>query len=193
VCSFDQSRECSRPKSRKAPPRWTKVIAPRFVPPFDRDQRAIASSHHAPHSLGRTWKIAMSEIPLIVCIDDDPSASEAVQALLTASGLSAETFPSAEEFLRLGRPEDTSCLIADVRLGGMSGLELQSCLLESGHDIPIIFVTASPHERIRERALRAGAVCFLSKPITRESLLTCIHAALRRRTGSQAGATGGPL
>ena len=125
----------------------------------------------------------MSEVPLIACIDDDPSASEAIEGLLTASGLTAQTFSSAEEFLKLGRLEDTSCLVTDMRLGGMSGLELQSRLLESGHAIPVIFITAFPDERIRDRALDAGAICFLSKPITKEDLLTCIRTALHRRSG----------
>jgi FixJ family two-component response regulator len=120
----------------------------------------------------------MSEIPLIACIDDDPSVCEAIDGLLTASGLTAETFSSAEEFLKFGRLEDTSCLITDVQLGGISGLELQSRLLESGQAIPTIFMTAFPDERIRDRALAAGAACFLSKPITKEGLLTCIRAAL---------------
>jgi FixJ family two-component response regulator len=127
----------------------------------------------------------MTDAPLIVCIDDDPSASEAMHALLTASGFTAETFSSAEDFLKFGRLEDTSCLVTDVQLGGMSGLELQGCLLEAGHNLPIIFVTAFPDERIRDRALAAGAVCFLSKPTTKQGLLTCIGAALHRRCSSR--------
>jgi FixJ family two-component response regulator len=129
-------------------------------------------------------RVGMSETPLIVCVDDDPSVAEAIEGLLKASGLTAQTFSSAEEFLKVGRLEDTSCLITDVQLGGMSGLQLQNRLAESGYGIPIIFITAFPDERIRERALSAGAVCFLSKPVTKEDLLTCIRAGLHRRNGT---------
>jgi FixJ family two-component response regulator len=72
----------------------------------------------------------------------------------------------------------------DVQLGGMSGLQLQNRLAELGYGIPIIFITAFPDERIRERALSAGAVCFLSKPVTKEGLLTCVRAALHRGHGA---------
>ena len=126
----------------------------------------------------------MSEKPLIVCVDDDPSVAEAIKSLMQAWGFAAEAFLSAEEFLERGKLEDTSCLITDVQLGGMSGLQLQNRLAESGYGIPIIFITAFPDEHIRERGLSAGAVCFLSKPVTKEGLLTCIQAALHRRTGN---------
>ena len=102
----------------------------------------------------------MSETPLIVCVDDDPSVAEAIKALLKACGSTAEAFLSAEEFLQFGRLEDTSCLITDVQLGGMSGLQLQNRLADSGYGIPIIFITAFPDEQIRERGLSAGAACF---------------------------------
>jgi FixJ family two-component response regulator len=101
-----------------------------------------------------------------------------------ASGFTAEAFLSAEEFLQFDRLEETSCLITDVQLGGMSGLQLQNRLAESGCGIPIIFITGFPDDQIRERALSAGAVCFLSKPVTKEGLLTCIRAALQRRNDS---------
>jgi FixJ family two-component response regulator len=125
----------------------------------------------------------MSETPLIVCIDDDPSVAEAIMGLLMVSGFTAEAFLSAEEFLQFARLQNTSCLITDVQLGGMSGLQLQNRLAELGYGIPIIFITAFPDERIRERALGAGAVCFLSKPVTKEGLLTCVRAALHRAHG----------
>ena len=125
----------------------------------------------------------MPETPLIVCVDDDPSVAEAIKGLLKACGFTAEAFLSAEEFLQFGRLEDTSCLITDVQLGGMSGLQLQNRLADSGYGIPIIFITAFPDEQIRELGLSAGAVCFLSKPVTKEGLLTCIHAALHRADG----------
>lgn len=133
---------------------------------------------------GIARKIPVSETPLLACIDDDPSICEAIKGLLKASGFATETFLSAEEFLKFARLDNTSCLITDVQLGGMSGLQLQNRLAESGYGIPIIFITAFADERIRERALSAGAVCFLSKPVTKEGLLTCIRAALHRRNGT---------
>jgi FixJ family two-component response regulator len=89
-------------------------------------------------------------------------------------------FSSAEEFLQSNLLGDTSCLITDVKLGGMSGLELQNRLTASGYRIPVIVITAFSDDRTRAQALGAGAVCFLSKPITKEELLTCIGLALKR-------------
>jgi FixJ family two-component response regulator len=85
----------------------------------------------------------MSETPLIVCVDDDPSVAEAIKGLLKSCGFTAEAFLSAEEFLQSGRLEDTSCLITDVQLGGMSGLQLQNRLAESGYGIPISLSSAN--------------------------------------------------
>jgi FixJ family two-component response regulator len=121
--------------------------------------------------------------PLIACVDDDVSAREALEGLLKAFGFNPELFASAEEFLQSGRLESTSCLITDVHLRGMSGLRLQSRLAASGSRIPVIVITAFPKERVRERALSAGAVCFLDKPFNTEDLLTCIRSALDRRCG----------
>jgi FixJ family two-component response regulator len=129
-------------------------------------------------------QIPVSQTPLLACIDDEPSIREAIKGLLKASGLTAQTFSSAEEFLKFDRLKDTSCLIMDVQLGGMSGPQLQNHLAKSGYGIPIIFITAFPDERICERALGAGAVGFLGKPVTKEGLLTCIHAALHRGVGT---------
>jgi FixJ family two-component response regulator len=122
---------------------------------------------------------AMSEAPLIACVEDDASVREAIEGLLVVLGFTAEMFSSAEEFLQSGRMEDTSCLITDVRLGGMSGVELQNSLAASGYRIPVIVVTAFPDDRTRTQALSAGAVDVLSKPITKEELLTCIRSALK--------------
>jgi FixJ family two-component response regulator len=117
--------------------------------------------------------------PLIVCVDDHAAVREAVEGLLVALGFTAEVFSSAEEFLQFGRPEYTSCLITDVKLGGMSGIELQNSLAASGYRIPVIVITAFPDDRTRMHALSAGAVGFLSKPVTKEELLTCIGSALK--------------
>ena len=122
--------------------------------------------------------MTVSEQPLIVCVDDDQAICEAMLALLKALGFAAEAFLSAEALLHSGALDDIACLITDVQLGGMSGLQLQTRLIELGYRIPIIMITAFPDERIRNRALSAGVVCFLSKPFLKADLLTCIHSAL---------------
>ena len=121
----------------------------------------------------------MSEARLIACVEDDASVREAIEGLLVVLGFTVEVFSSAEEFLQSGRIEDASCLITDVRLGGMSGIELQNSLAASGYRIPVIVVTAFPDDRTRTQALSAGAVSVLSKPIIKEELLTCIRSALK--------------
>jgi FixJ family two-component response regulator len=121
----------------------------------------------------------VSQTPLIAIVEDDASVREALQGLLEAFGFAAEVFSSAEEFLRSVRLNDTACLITDVRLPGMSGLQLQDRLSVSGSRIPIIVITAFPGDD--RRALAAGAICFLRKPVIKEDLLTCIRLALDRR------------
>jgi FixJ family two-component response regulator len=120
----------------------------------------------------------VSQTSLVSCIDDDASVRDALEGFLRASGFAAEAFFSAEEFLQSGRLERTSCLITDVMLPGMSGLQLLDHLTASGHRIPVIVITAFPDEHLRERALSAGAVGFLSKPAANEDLFTCIRSAL---------------
>jgi FixJ family two-component response regulator len=122
---------------------------------------------------------AVSEAPLIICVEDDESVREAIKGLFVALGFTAEVFSSAEEFLQSGRLEDTSCLITDIKLGGMSGIELQNRLAASSYPIPVIVITAFPDDRTRTQALSAGAVGVLSKPISKEELLTCINSALK--------------
>ena len=119
----------------------------------------------------------MSQTPLIAIVDDDASVCEAIQGLLTAFGFTAEAFSSAEAFLQSERLADTACLITDLQLGGMSGLQLQDHLSASGSRIPIIVITAFPGDG--RRALASGAVGFLSKPVITEDLLTCIRLALK--------------
>jgi FixJ family two-component response regulator len=119
--------------------------------------------------------------PLIACVEDDVSAREALEGFLKAFGFAPGVFSSAEEFLQFDRLDETSCLITDVHLRGMSGLQLQNRLAASGYAIPVIVITAFPDDRVRERALSAGAVCFLNKPFNTGDLLTCIRSALDRR------------
>jgi FixJ family two-component response regulator len=116
---------------------------------------------------------------MISIVDDDESVREATKGLIRSLGYSAATFASAEEYLRSERVRDTSCLITDVQMPGMSGVDLQHRLIAEGHRTPIIFVTAFPEERLRTRALEAGAFGFLNKPFDDECLIKCLDKALK--------------
>jgi FixJ family two-component response regulator len=118
---------------------------------------------------------------MISIIDDDESVRESTTQLVQSLGYSAAAFASAEEFLRSGQVASTDCLITDVQMPGLSGVELQRRLLADGHRLPIIFITAFPDERLRTRALNAGAIGFLSKPYREESLIGCLSEALKGR------------
>jgi FixJ family two-component response regulator len=121
--------------------------------------------------------------PVISIIDDDASVRVATENLLRSLGHIVHTFVSAEEFLRSTHLNDTSCVIADVRMPGMSGVDLQAKLVTQGYRVPFIFMTAFPEETIRARALKAGAICFLTKPFDRLTLIGCLDAALERHGG----------
>ncbi|QQO37631.1 response regulator [Bradyrhizobium diazoefficiens] len=126
----------------------------------------------------------MDNVPTIAVVDDHASVRTATARLLRSLGFSAHAFASAQELLLSPRLHETSCLIADVEMPGMSGLELQEYLVTNGYNTPMIFITAFPEERIRERAMRAGAVDFLSKPFDEPRLLDCVHRALKRHEGN---------
>jgi FixJ family two-component response regulator len=115
---------------------------------------------------------------LVAIVDDDDSMRGALQGMLKAVGYPAQAFASAEEFLKSGQQRQTSCLIADIRMPGMSGLDLQAHLNAERCKIPIIFITAHGDAKMRIQALRAGAVEFLSKPFDEEVLLESVRAAL---------------
>ncbi|MGD0126504.1 MAG: response regulator transcription factor [Terriglobia bacterium] len=115
---------------------------------------------------------------LVAIVDDDHSIRTAVQDLLEAVGLPVQGFASAEEFLRSGKQRVTACLIVDIRMPGVSGLELQENLNAAGCKIPIIFITAHGDAKMRAQALRAGAVEFLTKPFNDEILIESVKAAL---------------
>ena len=120
-------------------------------------------------------------MPLISVVDDDTSMRTSTRRLLASFGFMAEVFASAGEFLDSHRGADTACLILDVRLPDMNGLELQRHLTErSRNRIPIIFVTAHASEDEQRRAMEAGAVDFLRKPVDEQALLHAIEKALRR-------------
>lgn len=115
---------------------------------------------------------------LVAIVDDDDSVRSAIEGLMKAVGLSARAFASAEEFLKSGQQNDTACLIADIRMPGMSGLELQAKLNSENRRIPIIFITAHGDINMRMQAMRAGAVEFLAKPFSDDLLLEHVRAAL---------------
>lgn len=117
-------------------------------------------------------------LPIVLIVDDDESVRTAIGRLMHAAGLAAETFASAEALLRRGCQGLRGCLILDVRLPGMSGLELQAHLAQSGLALPVIFVTAHDDEEAREQAMRAGAQAFIQKPFDEDVLLSAVRAAL---------------
>jgi FixJ family two-component response regulator len=123
----------------------------------------------------------LSQGPVISIIDDDESVRVATQSLLRSLGFTACTFASAADFLQSPRMNDTSCVIADVQMPGMSGVELQSLLIAQGHRTPMIFITAFHEESVRARAMKAGAIGFLSKPFSGQTLIECLEMALKRR------------
>jgi FixJ family two-component response regulator len=115
---------------------------------------------------------------VISIVDDDESVREAIESLIKSVGLNARAFASAEELLNSKHIEDTSCLILDMRMPGMNGLELQQRLAADGYGIPIIFISAHSDDQIRAQALGAGAVDFLFKPFSEKALVDAVHVAL---------------
>jgi len=115
---------------------------------------------------------------LVAIVDDDDLMRSALQGMLKSVGLPSQAFASAEEFLTSGQQHETGCLIADIRMPGMSGLELQAKLNAEHCRIPTIFITAHGDAKMRMQALRAGAVEFLAKPFDDEALLGSVRAAL---------------
>jgi FixJ family two-component response regulator len=119
-------------------------------------------------------------LAVISVIDDDASVRAATDNLLSSHGYSVHTFASAEEFLRSPRLHDCSCVVADVQMFGMSGLDLLKQMRTLGYNTPFIFITAFPEGSVRDRALKAGAVGFLAKPFAAPDLIKCIETAVRR-------------
>ena len=121
--------------------------------------------------------------PIVFIVDDDHRICEALSTLLSTYDLRAVTFGSAAEYLAYPKPDAPACLILDVQMPGMTGVDLQDDLLKRGHHIPIIFITAFPEDRVRDRVLRAGAVSFLAKPFDGRKMIDCLRAALQKHTG----------
>jgi FixJ family two-component response regulator len=119
-----------------------------------------------------------SEAPLIFIVDDDLSVGTSTARLVRTSGMRAETFASARDLLNSGRVVEAACLILDVRMPNMDGLELQRRLRETMQRVPVILFSAQATEEEKNRALRSGAVAFLRKPVSKDALLRIIHLAL---------------
>jgi len=144
--------------------------------PMRRDQRAIVSGLRVTHL---RLMSSNSSSQFVAIVDDDRSVQSALKDLMESAGLSARCFGSAEEFLESGQREQTACLIADIRMPGMSGLDLQVKLQAEGSRIPIIVITACGDGRMKLQAMQAGAVQFLSKPFNGEGLLESVRGALK--------------
>lgn len=125
----------------------------------------------------------MSALSVISVIDDDASVRAATNNLLSSHGYLVDTFASAEEFLQSARLNESSCIIADVQMAAMSGLDLLTHMRGEGYAAPFIFITAFPEESVRARAMKAGAICFLAKPFAGPALISCLEAALKRHQG----------
>jgi len=123
----------------------------------------------------------MSNSPLISVVDDDDSVRESLRRLIRSVGLAVQVFPSAEQFLNSGQLRQTQCLILDVRLPGMTGLQLQRQLSANHREVPVIFITAHDDNAARIRALKDGAIEYLFKPFSEEALLNAIHMSLTAR------------
>ena len=119
---------------------------------------------------------------LISIVDDDALARDGIKELVESLGYRARTFVSAEHFLESGVIAETACLITDLQMPGLNGLELQEALRSQGCCIPIILITAFPNEKHRNRTLEGGALGFLSKPFDESSLIQCLDAAIELRT-----------
>jgi len=122
----------------------------------------------------------MPEEPIISIVDDDAFVRESIRDFVNELGYQALTFVCAEHFLESDRVADTSCLIADLQMPGLNGLDLQDYLRAQGYQTPVIFVTAFPKKEARARALRAGAIAFLSKPCEEQALISSIDIALKK-------------
>jgi FixJ family two-component response regulator len=121
--------------------------------------------------------------PVISVIDDDASVRAATNNLLSSRGYIVRTFASAGDFLQSDRLQDSSCVVADVQMPAMSGLDLLTHMRTQGNKMPFIFITAFPDESVRARALKAGAIGFLAKPFAGPRLIDCIETALNRHRG----------
>jgi FixJ family two-component response regulator len=126
------------------------------------------------------FKAGMSEAPLIAIVDDDALARDGIRELVGSLGYETVTFSSAQDFLASSVITKTTCLITDLQMPGLNGLELQEAIRSQGYCTPVILVTAYPNKQHRRRALDNGAVGFLNKPFEEASLIRCINVAIKR-------------
>jgi len=132
-------------------------------------------------SFGKPYRFRRVVLPVpsvISVVDDDASIRTATNNLLRSRGYIVHTFASAEEFLQSPHLEETSCVIADVQMSVMSGLDLLAAMRAKGHDTPFIFITAFPDENLHARAMKVGAICFLAKPFAAPNLIKWLETAL---------------
>ena len=158
---------------------YDRIIVAGFHPPY------VSCSMPVAESKGR-WSrptelaVQKNEPRLIAIVDDDESVREATKGLMRSMGMAVEAFSCGEDFLRSSHLGRTACLVADVNMPGMSGLDLHQRVAALPQGIPTILITAYPNESIRERALSAGILCYLVKPFSEDELLDCIRSALSR-------------
>ncbi|MGA2057921.1 MAG: response regulator, partial [Bradyrhizobium sp.] len=125
----------------------------------------------------------LSDIPLVAIVDDDESVRVTTDSFVRSLGYVVHTFSCAEELLRSNQLDEFSCVISDVRMPGMNGVELQAHLRSEGSDLPFIFFTAFPDDRTRARALRAGAICYLTKPFDGDELAAVLWDVFKKQEG----------
>jgi FixJ family two-component response regulator len=144
--------------------------------------RRIAGRRH--DGAEKLAEAVMRTSTLISIVEDDQPFRESMRTLVTALGYTVEAFPSAADFLASPLLTATACLVTDVQMPGMTGVELHRHLIDAGYAIPTILVTAYPNEAVRTRALKDGVVCYLRKPVDDDHLERCLHSAVQ---------SGGPL
>jgi FixJ family two-component response regulator len=125
----------------------------------------------------------LPDAPVISIVDDDESVRVAINRLVRSLGFVGRTFASAEEYLQSPHLGESACVIADIQMPGMSGVELQNTLLARGDKTPVLFITAFPDARVEAKVMEAGAVCLLSKPFEGMHLIQCIETALKKPPG----------
>jgi FixJ family two-component response regulator len=133
-------------------------------------------------TLARRRSVHLNQVPVISIVDDDASIRVATENLVRSLGYIALVYPSAEEFLRSSRIGEIACLISDVQMPEMNGLELQDELRQRGLRFPIIFITAFPNPSAEGRALKGGAICFLRKPFRARDLINHLETALKTQS-----------
>jgi FixJ family two-component response regulator len=129
----------------------------------------------------RTREAQVHKTPLISIVEDDEAVREGLTDLINSMGFGAESYSSASDFLKSADRRITSCLIADVQMPDMTGLELHDRQVKLGDNIPTILITAFPNDRDRKWAARSGVICYLAKPFSDDHLFECIHSALDAR------------